>query len=51
VFVIISGKGRIIFEDGTVLHIAPGSIGRLFSGQRTRWEVDEPLRKVWVMAK
>ena len=51
VFVIIHGRGRIFFEDGRCLHLEPGTIGRLLAGQKTRWEVDEPLRKVWVMPK
>lgn len=51
VFVVISGRGRVLVEGGEVLQLAPGVVGRLLSGQRTRWEVQEPLRKVWVMAK
>lgn len=51
VFVVISGRGRVLVEGGEVLQLAPGVVGRLLAGQRTRWEVQEPLRKVWVMAK
>lgn len=51
VFVIIHGSGRIYFEDGRCLHLQPGTVGRLLAGQKTRWEVDAPLRKVWVMPK
>ena len=46
-FVIIAGRGRIVLEDGSVLALQPGTVGLLRAGEKTRWEIEEPLRKVW----
>lgn len=51
VFVVLSGRGRITLEDGTVLELHPGTVGVLDAGTRTTWEVDETLRKVWVVSR
>ena len=51
VFVVLSGKGRVILADGTVLPLAPGTVGVLAAGTATTWVVDEPLRKVWVVER
>ena len=51
IFVILAGKGRIHLADGTVLELAPGTVGTLKKGEETRWEIDEPLKKVWIMPK
>jgi len=48
VFVVLSGRGRICLQDGSLLELGPGTVGRLLAGEQTRWEIDEPLRKVWV---
>jgi uncharacterized cupin superfamily protein len=49
VFVVVSGSATVEFVDsGRILHLAPGSIGRLAAGSRTRWTVSETLRKVYV---
>lgn len=50
VFVVISGAATLEFEDGRVLELRPGSIGRLAAGTRTRWVVTETLRKVYFSA-
>lgn len=47
VFVVLSGAATVTFEDGTVVSLAPGTIGRLRDGQRTVWTVTETLRKVY----
>ena len=47
VFVVISGRGRVTCEQGGVIELAPGVIGFLQEGARTRWDISEPLRKVW----
>lgn len=51
VFVVISGRGRVTLEDGTVLELGPGTVGVLYAGTRTTWEIDEPLRKVWIVER
>jgi uncharacterized protein len=51
VFVVLSGSGRVVLADGTVLELRPGIVGVLAAGTQTTWEVDEPLRKVWVVAR
>lgn len=51
VFVVLSGRGRILLEDGTELPLAPGTVGILDAGERTTWEITEPLRKVWIVER
>lgn len=51
VFVVLSGRGRIVLEDGTELPLAPGTVGVLDAGERTTWEITEPLRKVWIVER
>ena len=46
-FVVLSGRATIEFEDGTVLEIGPGDVGVLPAGARTTWRVHETLRKVF----
>jgi uncharacterized cupin superfamily protein len=48
VFVVISGRGRVTCDQGGVIELAPGVVGFLTAGARTRWEITEPLRKVWI---
>lgn len=48
VFVVLSGKARIVFlDDGSTLDVAAGDVVRLRAGQRTSWTVTETLRKVY----
>ena len=51
VFVVLSGSGRVILADGSVLPLRPGTVGVLAAGTATTWEIDEPLRKVWVVER
>jgi uncharacterized protein len=48
VFVVLTGAGRVAFEDGEVVELVPGTAVRLRAGERTTWTVTSPLRKVWV---
>lgn len=48
IFIVLSGKGSVAFEDGTTLELAPGVAVRLHAGERTRWVIDETLRKIYV---
>jgi uncharacterized cupin superfamily protein len=48
-FVVLSGRATIAFEDGPVLEVGPGDACRLRAGQRTVWTVHETLRKVYAI--
>lgn len=50
VFVVLSGRARIAFEDPELpdLAVGPGSVVRLGKGQRTVWTVTETLRKIYI---
>jgi uncharacterized cupin superfamily protein len=48
VFVVLSGRGSVEFEDGEVVPLAPGTVVRLNKGDRTIWHISETLRKVYV---
>jgi len=39
VFVVLAGRGRVRFEDGSVVDLAPGVVGLLRAGDRTTWEI------------
>jgi uncharacterized cupin superfamily protein len=55
VFVVISGRADVVIAarepggEDIVLHLGPGSMGRLSEGMRSIWTVHEPLRKVYVL--
>lgn len=49
VFIVLSGRGQVTFEDGTVLDLQPGTAVRLFAGERTTWTITETLRKIYVV--
>lgn len=48
VFVVVSGRGTVVFEDGERVDVSPGVAVRLRAGERTEWTVTERLRKIWV---
>ncbi|MEI6361726.1 MAG: cupin domain-containing protein [Actinomycetes bacterium] len=48
VFVVLSGAGRVVLDDGTELRLTVGTVGVLAAGTATTWIIDEPLRKVWI---
>jgi uncharacterized protein len=48
-FVVLSGRATIAFEDGPTLEVGPGDACRLKAGQRTVWTVHETLRKVYAI--
>lgn len=47
-FVVLSGAGTVRFEDGESVDLRPGALVRLRAGERTRWEITERLRKLYV---
>ncbi|MGY1807061.1 cupin domain-containing protein [Blastococcus sp. SYSU D00669] len=48
VFVVVAGRGTVTFADGSAVALRPGAVVRLHAGDRTTWEVAEPLRKVYL---
>ncbi len=51
VFLVISGTGRIEFEESTRpdIDMAPETLVRLSDGEKTRWTITEaPLRKLFI---
>jgi uncharacterized cupin superfamily protein len=46
-FVVLSGRATIEFEDGTVLNVGPGDAALLTACAKTRWTIHETLRKVY----
>lgn len=49
VFVVLSGRGRVEFDDGSSIALVAGTVVRLRAGDRTRWIVYETLRKIYVL--
>lgn len=48
VFLVLSGAGAVAFEDGSAIDLRPGVLVRLHEGDRTRWEITERLRKLYL---
>ncbi|MCS0499653.1 cupin domain-containing protein [Protaetiibacter mangrovi] len=48
VFVVLAGRATVVFSDGRVAELTPGTVMRLSAGERTTWTVHETLRKVYV---
>ncbi|MDH6579628.1 cupin domain-containing protein [Kitasatospora sp. MAP5-34] len=46
-FVVISGRATVEFEDGPTLEVGPGDVAVLREGDRTTWTVHETLRKAY----
>jgi len=47
VFVVLSGRATIEFEEGRILEVGPGDVAVPPEGAATRWTVHETLRKVY----
>jgi len=54
VFVVLSGRARVVFEEvpdaapRPPIELVPGAVVRLAAGMRTTWVVHETLRKVYL---
>lgn len=48
VFVVLSGRGRVEFADGSGILMSAGTVVLLEAGDRTTWFIYETLRKVYV---
>lgn len=49
VVTIVSGRGTITDADGTARPLHPGAVVTLPKGWSGRWDIDETLRKVYVV--
>ncbi len=49
VFVVVRGRATVEVEGGETFELAPGILGVLERGQRTRWTVHETLRKAYAI--
>ena len=47
-FLVLSGSGKVEFEDGSAIHLEPGTLVRLHAGDRTTWHITERLRKLYI---
>ena len=47
-FLVLSGEGRVSFDDGSSLELRPGVLVRLHAGDRTTWEISQRLRKLYL---
>ncbi|QZY52881.1 cupin domain-containing protein [Leucobacter tenebrionis] len=58
-FVVLSGGARIELlevpghpeETGRTVEVGPGDVMRLVAGTRTRWSVEDHIRKVYIAAE
>ena len=48
VFLVLSGRGRVTFADGSFVELRPGVLVRLHAGDRTQWSISERLRKLYL---
>lgn len=48
VFLVLAGEGTVIFHDGDTIELKPGTLVRLYAGDRTTWEITDRVRKVYV---
>lgn len=46
-FVVLSGRATIEFQDGPTLEVGPGDVVVMPEGAVTRWTVHETLRKIY----
>ena len=48
-FVVLSGQGRVTFEDGSVIELVPGTLVHLRAGDRTTWTIESRIRKLYLI--
>jgi uncharacterized cupin superfamily protein len=48
-FVIISGRATVEFDDGRVWEVGPGDVGVTVPGEVARWTVHETVRKAYTL--
>lgn len=48
IFLVLAGEGTVSFEDGSYIGLRPGVLVELHEGDRTRWDITERLRKIYL---
>lgn len=52
VFIVLSGSATIeLLDEGRTIDVAAGDVMQLVAGTRTRWIVDDHIRKVYIAAE
>lgn len=52
VFVVLSGGATIeLLDEDRTVEVGPGDVMRLLAGTRTRWTVEDHIRKVYISAE
>ncbi|MCB0864069.1 MAG: cupin domain-containing protein, partial [Solirubrobacterales bacterium] len=49
-FLVLSGRGQVIFEDGSRILLEPGVTHRFSGGEKTTWTVEKTILKVYWIA-
>jgi uncharacterized cupin superfamily protein len=49
--VVLSGAGRLAYEDGETIDLRPGVCVRLHAGDRTEWTVLSTLRALTIAGR
>ncbi len=47
---VLEGRAKIDFADGSFLELRPGDIASLPKGAETTWHITAPFKEFWVMA-
>lgn len=51
-FVVLSGSALIeLLDEDRTVEVGPGDVMRLLAGSRTRWTVEDHIRKVYIAAE
>lgn len=52
IFIVLSGSARIeLLDEGRTIDVTAGDVMRLIAGTRTRWIVEDHIRKVYIAAE
>jgi uncharacterized cupin superfamily protein len=51
VFVVLEGCAIVTKKDGSCMNLKPGSVGVMRAGEATNWNVESPLKKIWISPK
>lgn len=49
-FLVIAGRGKVTFQDGRIVELAPGVTHHFEGGEVTTWTIEETLLKAYWIA-